>query len=151
MLPKVDKRPIRLVYIAGPIDGISREAAQNWRTEAYDFLAQIGVVSAVPGLEKTKMKSDQIVKLDDNMIDLCDVVLVNLNYLTIKPEKWWGTGTLIELGLALARRKIIVAFTDNKELDANFLFLRGILDYKFNSMSEALNCIKELNDKAENE
>jgi nucleoside 2-deoxyribosyltransferase len=147
MLPTEDKRPIKLVYIAGPIDGISREEAQNWRVEAYDFLASIGVVSAVPGLEKTKMKSDQIVKLDDNMINLCDCILVNLSYLTKKPEKWWGTGTLVELGMAFARRKIIVAFTNGAELDANFLFLRGIFDYKFNSMEEALNCIKTINNE----
>ena len=145
----MEDKPIRLVYIAGPIDGISREAAQNWRTDAYDFLAGIGVVSAVPGLEKTKMKSHQIVKLDTNMISLADAVLVNLDYLTMKPTKWMGTGTLVELGMALAQDKKIIAFTNGSELDANFLFLKGVYDHFYLSMDEALQKIKELNDRAE--
>ena len=145
MLANKEKK-IKMVYIAGPIDGISREAAQNWRTDAYDALAQMGIISAVPGLEKTKMKSDQIVDLDANMISSCDVVLANLDYLTITPTKWMGTGTLVELGMGLAYRKIIIAFTNGKELDANFLFLKGTYDYLFSSMTEALAKIKEINE-----
>jgi len=145
MLPE-NRKKIRMVYIAGPIDGISREAAQNWRTEAYDTLAQMGIVSAVPGLEKTKMKSGQIVRLDENMIHSADAILVNLTYLANPPTKWMGTGTLVELGMGLAYRKLIIAFTEGGELDENFLFLRGTYDHYFSSMKEALEKIREINE-----
>jgi nucleoside 2-deoxyribosyltransferase len=143
--PRLENRNCRLVYIAGSIDGITREEAQNWRTEVYDFLSGIGVCSLVPGLEKTKLTSSQIVNLDFNMIDLCDTILVNLDFLTKEKKKWVGTGTLIELGIGLSKEKRIIAFTMGEKLSDNFLFLNGSYDHLFYSMQEALNKIKEIN------
>ena len=144
MLPREDKRPCKLIYLCGSIDGVSKDESQNWRTEAYDCLSGIGVVCAVPGLEKTQLTPNQIVKLDDNMIDLCDTILVNLNFLLVKGEKRLGTGSLMELGMGFAKRKLIIGFVDGV-LPEHLKFLMGAYDHLFTSMEEALNCIAILN------
>jgi len=154
MLPKEDKRPIKVVYLCSPIDGISKKEALKWRKKAYDFLSSIAVCSMVPGLERInkKLTSQQIVKLDDTMISVSDCILINLDFLTLnKGEgKRLGTGTLIELGMGFVKRRIIIAFTTGA-IPEHFKFLKGVYDYFFTSMEEALNKIKEINDKAENE
>ena len=144
MLPREDGRAIRVVYLCGPIDGISREDSQNWRMDAYDALSMMGIVSTVPGLEKAKLTSDQIVKLDDTMIAVSDAVLVNLNFLLVKGEQRLGTGSLMELGMAFAQRKRIIAFVDG-ELPAHFKFLRGVYDCLLPSLKVALTKIAEIN------
>lgn len=144
MLPRDDNRVIRVVYLCGPIDGISKAESSNWRTEAYDALSAMGIVSTVPGLEKIQLTSEQIVKLDDTMITVSDTILANLNFLLTKGEQRLGTGSLMELGMGFAQRKRIIAFI-NGELPAHFKFLRGTYDYLCSSLEEALNKIVEIN------
>ena len=139
------KKPIALVYLAGTIDNVSKEESQGWRARAYDMLASIGVVSAVPGLEKIQLTSKQIVELDSTMVNIADAVLVNLSYLTKAPTKWVGTGTLIELGLALSLGRPIIAFTEGKELSHHFKFLNGVITKFCNSLDEAIELIDDIN------
>lgn len=136
-----------MVYLCGSIDGVSKEVSQNWRMEAYDFLSSIGVVSAVPGLEKIKLTPQQIVALDATMIYLSDAILVNFNFLKANSDKRLGTGSVAELGMGLVQNKIIVGFIDGGELPEHCKFLRGTYDYLFPSMQEALQYIDMINSR----
>jgi nucleoside 2-deoxyribosyltransferase len=146
MLPLEDERTIRVVYLCGPIDGVSKAESETWRTKAYDALSIMGIVSTVPGLEKVQLNSQQIVKLDDTMIAVSDAILVNLNFLLAKGEQRLGTGSLMELGMGFAQRKIIVAFVDG-ELPAHFKFLRGVYDHLLPSLEAAIHKIGEINEE----
>jgi len=105
----------------------------------------MGIVSAVPGLETVKLTCKQIVDLDSNMIDLCDAVLINLNFLNTTSEQRIGTGTLIEIGMSFARNKQLIAFSE-KPISDKFLFLKGMCDVVVPTMDEALQIIKTMNE-----
>jgi len=144
VLPKVDVRKIKLVYLCGSIDGVSKDVSQSWRTKAYDTLAAMGICSVVPGLETNKLNCAQIVKLDDTMIELCDTILVNLGFLQDQSNKRLGTGSLIELGMGLAQRKLIIGFIKGGELPEHCKFLKGTLDGLCSSLDEALTVIESI-------
>ena len=142
---KVNKR-IKLVYLCGSIDGVSKEVSQNWRMEAYNYLSSVGVISAVPGLETKKLSSEQIVDLDATMIHYCDAFLVNFNFLNQKSDKRLGTGSLSEIGMGFAWGKVIIGFIDGGVFPEHCKFLKGECDYLYPSMGEALKMIKGIND-----
>ena len=144
---KEDNRPVKMIYLCGPIDAISKEESSAWRTIAYDKLATMGIVSAVPGLETIKLTCEQIVELDSTMINLCDTVLINLNFLNDTSKQRIGTGTLIEIGMSFARNKKLIAFSEQPISD-KFLFLKGMCDVVVSTMDEALQIIKTINEGA---
>lgn len=142
---KLDTRAIKIVYLCGPIDAVSAEESKGWRTVAYDKLSQLAVVSTVPGLEVTKMTPDQIVRLDSHMIRLSDAIIANLNFLSEPPTRRIGTGTLVELGMAFAQGKKIIAYSE-KPLNNSFFFLRGLCKPLYNSLDEAIAVVKDVNE-----
>lgn len=142
---RIDPRPIKIVYLGGPIDDVSAKESKGWRTEAYDKLCQQGILCAVPGLEATKMTPEQIVKLDETMIAASDALLVNLTYLTDPITKWIGTGTLVELGMGFAQDKRIVAFSTKPFPTHTFYFLRGLCKPLYASLDEAIEAIRVAN------
>jgi len=136
---------VRCVYLAGSIDGISKTESQSWRVIAYDQLSMLGIVSTVPGLETVKLNSQQIVKLDNNMIHLSDAILINLNFLTAVNDKRLGTGSLCELGMGLAWGKLIIGFIDGGVLPDHCKFLSGSCDKVVSTLDEAINEIEIIN------
>lgn len=136
-------RPIQKAYLAAPIDGVSKEIAQNWRQQAYDKLAQGAIISLVPGNETRGLLTPQeIVDLDKCMIENSDALLINLNFL-IKPNLGRGSGTLVEMGMALAMNKIIIAFADG-DMGTNF-FVKGLCGNIFPTMEEAIEVLISIN------
>ena len=142
---KQDERAIKIVYLCGPIDAVSAEESKGWRTVAYDKLSQLAVVCAVPGLEVTKMTPDQIVRLDSSMIRLCDAVIANMNFLSEPPTRRIGTGTLVEIGMAFAQGKKIIAYSE-APLHSSFFFLRGLCKPLYTSLEEAIAVVKDVNE-----
>ena len=142
---RLDTRAIKIVYLCGPIDAVSAEESKGWRTLAYDKLSQLAVVSTVPGLELTKMTPDQIVRLDSSMIILSDAVIANLNFLSEPPTRRIGTGTLVELGMAFAQDKRIIAYSE-KPLENSFFFLRGFCTPLYTSLEEAISVVRDINE-----
>ena len=142
---RIDARPIKVVYLGGPIDDVSATESKGWRTEAYDKLSQMGILCAVPGLEATKMTPEQIVQLDDTMITASDALLVNLTYLMNPITKWIGTGTLVELGMGFAQGKQLIAFSDKPFPTHTFYFLRGLCKPLYSSLDAAIAAIAEIN------
>ena len=142
---KLDTRAIKIVYLCGPIDAVSAEESKGWRTIAYDKLSQLAVVSTVPGLEVTKMTPDQIVRLDSHMIRLSDAVIANLNFLSEPPTRRIGTGTLVEIGMAFAQGKKIIAYSE-LPLHNSFFFLRGLCKPMYTSLAEAIAVVEDVNE-----
>src|SRR3972149_2398198 len=99
---------IHKVYLAGPLECCSRISAISWREDVENQLRKKGkIYSLIPGFDTTDNEPDSINWLDFQMIDISEAVLVNLTYLA---EGIVGTGTLIELGYAKAKQKMIVGY-----------------------------------------
>jgi nucleoside 2-deoxyribosyltransferase len=100
---------IKRIYLAGPMENVSDDEAQEWRIVANDCLSPAGIICLDPtrrrhNFEQKYMK--RIFELD--MIDLrdCDMVLVNLNN-----DKLAKHGTAMEVFYAsYVLRKPVVAF-----------------------------------------
>ena len=144
-----DNRPIKVVYLGGPIDDVSAKESKSWRMKAYDQLSQLGILCAVPGLETIKMTPEQIVQLDDTMITASDALIVNLSYLMQPMTKWIGTGTLVELGLGYAQNKRSIAFSDKPFPGHTFYFLRGMCKPLYPSLEEAIAVVERINNGKE--
>lgn len=140
---KKGRKLIWTTYLAGPIDGVSSDTANTWRNEAYDTLAQNAIISLVPGRERRGLLNTQeIVDIDRCMIEKSDAVLVNLQFL-VNPELGRGSGTLVELGFALACQIPIIAFVD-QDLGTN-KFVQGLCSYVAPSQEEATEVLISIN------
>ena len=137
-----------------------------------------GILSLIPGFDSTDNEPDSINWLDFQMIDTSEATLVNLSYLgeinqdsieeAIKPNlnessivfgglthaifevirRGLGTGTLIELGYARAKNKMIVGYTEKKWLSEN-RFLKGVLTRLFDNRQAAIDYLIGFNHRKE--
>jgi len=100
----------RTVYLAGPMEHVSKEDAAGWREEATKRLEMAGCVVLNPcrrlhSFRKEEMKS--IFELDLRDIDESDIVLAHLDNLKEIPRH----GTAMEVFYAAHVRRIqVVAF-----------------------------------------
>jgi nucleoside 2-deoxyribosyltransferase len=139
--PLIDK-----VYLAGPLECCSREKAIGWRQDVENQLRERGqILSLIPGFDSTDNEPDSITWLDFRMIDISEATLVNLTYLA---EGYVGTGTLIELGYAYAKNKMIVGYTEKPWPNEN-RFLRGILTRLFDNRQKAIDYLIGFNYRKE--
>lgn len=113
---------INAVYLCGPLEGRTEQSKFGWRDEAQNYLEGFGIVSYIPGEDTTKFDERTITALDYLMIDNSECLLVNLACLG--EDKPTNTGTLIEIGYARAKGKMIVCFSD-KDWQRENKFLRG--------------------------
>ena len=74
------------------------------------------------------------------MIALSDALIVNLNFLNETREQRVGTGTLIEIGMAFAQGKKIIAFS-SEPISEKFLFLKGLCTKVVNTLDEAIQVV----------
>jgi nucleoside 2-deoxyribosyltransferase len=99
----------RTVYLAGPMEHVSKEEAQGWRNIAWDMLDSADVKVLDPtrrihNFEKRYMK--RIFELDLRDIQESDIILVNLDNPTVAKH-----GTAMEVFYAsYVLRKPVVAF-----------------------------------------
>lgn len=142
------------VYLAGPLEGRSAKERFAWRDNATEYLYQFGIETYIPGEDATLQDADTIVKLDYMMIDNSEALLVNLTCLG--EDRPTNSGTLLEIGYAKAKDKLIVGWSDVDWMREN-RFLRGnVKPIFFKSFTElnpylkALECIASFNDRKRN-
>lgn len=123
---------INRVYMCGPLEGRTEESKFGWRDKASDFLEGYGIQSFLPGEDTTKCDERTICALDYLMIDNSECLLVNLSCLG--EDKPTNTGTLVEIGYARAKGKMIVCFSDRNWQREN-RFLRGSVTALFFQVS----------------
>ena len=100
---------MRTVYLAGPMEHVSKEDATGWRDAAKEILESMDVVTLDPtrrihNFDKRYMK--RIFELDLRDIQESDIILANLDNPTVAKH-----GTAIEVFYAsYVLRKPVVAF-----------------------------------------
>lgn len=101
---------INKIYTAGPIEGRNFSETHDWRDRTTKYLKKFGIECYNPGWDTTLNDPKTITTLDFMMIDNSEAILVNLDCLgEYKPT---NTGTLIEIGYAKAKGKLIVGFSN---------------------------------------
>ncbi len=148
----------KLVYLAGPIEGLSYNGAVNWRNNVIKELKEYGVTGLSPMRAKDFLKNEP--KLVDKMSDhvlasdagittrdmwdvrRCDAVLFNL----LDAEKV-SIGTMIEYGWASAFNKPIITVMEDSNVKRNVhehIMIRRLSGYRVKSIEEGINIIKAL-------
>jgi len=99
----------KLVYLAGPIEGIPVEDARDWRESMATTLAEYGVSCFIPNgaykVASVPAIAEQIVAIDRFAITQCDLLLANLS----GPGRAFGTIREIEYARSLGKRVIVMA------------------------------------------
>jgi len=113
-------------YLAGPIEGLTKEQAMKWRTEASFELANFGVDTLDPTRRTsfidsnhltTKNAARRVWKADLQDIAYSTVVLANLS--DNLPGKKWGT--VCEIAHAHTKNKIIIVVMDKDQFEHPFI------------------------------
>ena len=142
------------VFLAGPITGLSYNAASDWREQVRKQLPE-GIVglSALRGKPHLKDKSrirttyeeyplttaKGIMIRDFNDVARCDIVFVNF-----LGAKEISKGTLLEIGWAYAMRKpIILAIEDEGNPHDNFM-VRESAGFIVNDIEKAIKLIGDV-------
>lgn len=96
-----------LVYLAGPIDGVPRAGAHDWRQEvAGRLLSEYGISSFNPAAAFTagQRAAASVVAINRNAIDSCDLLLAYLD-----GAGGYGFETVREIEYARSRNKRVLA------------------------------------------
>lgn len=129
---------IHKIYLAGPLENVNVKTSMKWREKTEKELRRKGgILSYIPGYDTTLSDPFTITKLDFMMIDNSEAVLANLTFLG---EEVTATGTLVELGYAKAKDKLIIVYSDKPWLKEN-RFLNGIVGQFFRSRKQAVDYI----------
>jgi nucleoside 2-deoxyribosyltransferase len=146
-----------LVYLSGPISGLTYDDAEDWRKRATlylertskiecldplrckDFLKQRGVIGDTPE-EFPAIGSDEFIGMRDHWDTVrSDVVLVNL-----LGAKTVSIGTVLEIGMAKAAGcKIVVVMEDSDNLHEHPM-IRNYTDLRCSNLQTACETIKAL-------
>jgi len=140
---------MKIVYLAGPIFGMSYVNATKWRNEASEILKDAGYSVYNPMSNKEHLKDEdfittdplkaarQIVEEDLWRVRNSDILLVNMNGDNM------SIGTMFEIGYARALNKMLIIVADNDSVYAthDFISENSIV---VSSMSQALDIITNL-------
>ena len=144
-----------LIYLAGPITGLSYGAATDWRFTASSILESVGITplnpmrgkeilkgmtSLLPGdYGQTICTNKAIITRDRFDVSHCDVILINL-----LDARTISIGTMIEIGWADAYRKPIVLVIEGESNPHWHCMVREAAGYIVPTLSEALHIISLL-------
>jgi len=126
------------VYLCGPMEGVSKEKASEWRSIATSFFSTHSIEVKDP-TRRTKFHDEvyssnlanKIVQLDMNDIAMSHVLLVNLK--DRDNGKAWGS--VMELALASQRGKTIITVI---EKGFHHPFIEVLSTEVYNTLEEAL-------------
>lgn len=120
------KKPI--IYLIGPISGISYDQATLWRKEAKEQLEDMGyiVLDPMSGQECLKGESKIGINLENSIVvtnqyiyhsdiykvNRADVLLANL----LSDSATHSLGTYIEIGYAIAKDKLVIVVTKDNNI-----------------------------------
>lgn len=133
------------IYLAGPIEGLTYEAANNWREEITERLCDLmTVLSPMRGkkayynpitLTYPGYPTDSIVARDLGDIRRSDVIVCRylVNHRLV--------GTLIELGVALERRIPVVMYTE-PGVQIEHPFLRAVTVYQASTIMKVVEFVR---------
>ena len=144
-----------LVYLAGPIKGLSYDAATDWRTQAGRAFVEHGIEALSPMRHKAYLKNDPdiadayplpplssqrgITTRDRFDVLRCDVVLANL-----LGAETVSIGTMIELGWADAARKPIVLVMEEDGNPHEHAMVRELASFRVASLHGGLYIVRGL-------
>jgi len=145
----------KLVYLAGPIDGLNYESCTNWREYAIAELKKDGITGLSPMRAKEFLKehlrivdlvSEHILASDSGVtardkwdVMRSDAVLFNL----LEAEKI-SIGTMVEYGWASAFDKPIVTVMEKQSNVHEHLMVRRLSAYRVETLEEGLTVVKAL-------
>lgn len=106
-----DKLPIKVVYLAGPIDAVSRNDAMGWRDQVAGLLSREDITSYNPCAAFTNghlQTADTIDRINRTAIQACDAMIARF---TVKAP---SVGTPREIELAKSLHKPVVIWADDE-------------------------------------
>lgn len=159
--PRMYARPEKVVYLSGPIAGLSYEDARNgWRKE-FDIIVGPGISSLSPMRGKDALKeipvlgapsegyeygkldvltsNKGILARDFNDVRTCDAMVVNV----LGVERV-SIGTCVEVGWANAMQKPIVIVIEKEGNVHDHIFLTQTAGYRVESVAEAARVMRLL-------
>lgn len=104
--------PIRVVYLAGPIDAISRTDALGWRDQIAGLLSREDITSYNPCAAFTNghlQTAEVIDRINRTAVQSCDAVIARFT------DKAPSVGTPREIELAKALHKPVVVWADDEK------------------------------------
>lgn len=144
----------KLVYLAGPITGLSFNDATNWRYYAQDVLGKAGITALSPLRAKDYLAGEQkiadsyehkalscrrgIMTRDRFDVCRCDVLVVNL----LGTEKV-TIGTVMEMGWADLLRKPIVTILEDGNIHDHSM-VREASGFVVPTVDAALDLVKAI-------
>lgn len=97
----------RSIYLAGKMDGLTREEAMEWRKRAKTFLVGEFNIN-MPDYDYCEDFPNLMWAKDYHLLDKSDILLVNFDYEKNSPF----LGTSMEIGRAFYQRKPIIIFSE---------------------------------------
>lgn len=154
---------MKLVYLAGPISGLSFNGAVDWRQEAIEELSDVGIRGLSPMRYKEYLKAEDLIidsyeegkdihslapilsssrgitTRDRWDVSRCDVLLVNL-----LGAKTVSIGTVMEIAWADAYRKPTILVMEEQGNLHDHSMIRESIGYRVTSMEDAIEVTKAL-------
>ncbi len=142
----------KLVYLAGPITGLSFDNATDWRDMAEEFLKKIGIRGLSPMRGKGYLLEEGILKdhYNEHLLsmsktitrrDRFDCLRADMILMNLLDAKTVSIGTMIEAGWADANRIPIVLVMEDDNVHRHSM-LEECADYRVKTLAEALALIK---------
>lgn len=146
-----------LVYLAGPIVGLTFDEASDWRAYTVEKLAEFGIKGLSPlrfheelrevgainstcdGYTSPLYSSRGVMTRDRWDATRCDALLVNLKG-AVKPV----VGTIMEIAWADLCRTPIIVVADENDFVANHAMVREATGYRTADLDEAIHIVKSL-------
>jgi nucleoside 2-deoxyribosyltransferase len=148
-----------LVYLAGPITGCSYTGATHWRDQAQAYLKQFGIATLSPmradthteNLSSIDPRTDandwQQGLLTPRQIthrDILDVQRCSLVLFDFRQAEDYSKNSCVEVGLAYAYQKPMVAVMHRDDLHRKVLMLNEMIPFIYEDMDVALRTVVQL-------
>ena len=151
----------KLVYLAGPIDGLSYGRCTEWRDYAIKALSKNGITGLSPMRAKEFLKShpklvdgisEHVLASDSGLTtrDMWDVIRSDAVLFNLLRSEKVSIGTMIEYGWASAYNKPIVTIMEGKENEKRNIhehpMIRRLSGYRVETLEEGLTVVRALFD-----
>lgn len=135
---------MKYVYLAGPIAGLTFDAAKEWREnfqppEGWEALSPMRGKDYVPGILTDKFDAGAAAVAQDlTDIDQCDAVIVN-----VTGAERVSVGTMAEMGYAFARGKPIILVGKLADSPHDHVFVDYMSSYDVRTLTTATMLLQE--------
>ena len=135
----MNERHKKIIFLSGPMLGVSRPEALAWRRKAGEFLSgKFSILHAYRGREEKETFSDSraaIIRDKDDILR-CDIMLVNDTH-----ENASMIGTAMEIFFAFLHNKPIIVFGNAHPKD---YWLNYHIHLRTNTLKEACDLINKM-------